>query len=209
MCASCWIGFGLLKAGSGVLDMNAVPRKDPEETEILEDGTRLRIRPLRPEDAGRLWEGFVTLSSSSRYRRFLYPKAELTEAELRELTHPDGCRHFALAVAELDEQGRERRGVAVGRFVRLDESPNLAEPAITVLDEFQGRGVGGILCERLTASARERGITHFRCYVLTENRRAMALLRRRFRGVKRECKGEVTIVEVDLRTERFPPPGPG
>lgn len=164
----------------------------------LPDGTRVRVRPLRPTDAERILHAFLQLSPTSRYLRFLYPKAVLTEEELQELITADGENHVALVVAEVDRRGEELRGLALGRFVRLPEDPTVAEPAITVLDEAQGKGIGGLLCERLTAAARAKGIRRFRCYVLSENRRALALLRHRFRSFRRERNGELTVVEVDL-----------
>ncbi|GAB4238488.1 MAG: hypothetical protein Kow00109_12900 [Acidobacteriota bacterium] len=173
-------------------------REATVEFVTLADGTRVCVRPPRPADAEEILQGFLQLSSTSRYLRFLYPKAILTRDELEEIVNADGVNHLALVVLEVDSQGEETRGIAVGRFVRLPNEPNVAEPAITVLDEAQGRGIGGLLCDRLTAAARARGIRRFRCYVLSENRRALALLRHRFRGFRRERRGELTIVEVDL-----------
>ena len=49
----------------------------------LRDGSAVLIRPVRPEDAGLLEDGFAGLSDRSRRLRFLGPKASLSAAELR------------------------------------------------------------------------------------------------------------------------------
>ena len=47
--------------------------------------------------------------------------------------------------------------------------PEVAEAAITVLDHYQGRGLGTVLLGFLARSARENGIKVFRNYVLSDN----------------------------------------
>jgi GNAT superfamily N-acetyltransferase len=138
----------------------------------LPDGTAVLLRLLRPEDAPLLLEGFERLSPDSRYRRFLSAKPRLSDAELRYLTELDGVDH--VAIAALDARGH---GVGVARFVRLRDEPGVAEPALTVIDEAQHRGLGRLLLTRLAAAAREREIVRFRSTVLAENRPMRALLR--------------------------------
>jgi acetyltransferase len=50
--------------------------------------------------------------------------------------------------------------------------------AFAVADDWQGRGVGRVLVDRLAADARAAGITRFRATVTGENPRSLALLRR-------------------------------
>jgi GNAT superfamily N-acetyltransferase len=126
-----------------------------EETIGLRDGTRATLRPIRASDKKLLLEGFERLSPRSRYTRFLTPKQKLTNRELRYLTE---------------------EGIGVGRFVRLADEPDVAEPAITVADDQQAKGLGTILLHRLSDAAWERGIRHFRCELLAENTRLRELL---------------------------------
>ena len=67
-------------------------------------------------------------------------------------------------------------GRRVARHVRLPEEPTAAEAAVTVLDEYQGKGVGTILLRMLAGSARQHGIRSFRGYVLAENAPMMDIL---------------------------------
>lgn len=139
-----------------------------EETVQLADGERIRIRPIRPSDKKMLLEGFEQLSTESRYARFMSSKPSLSERELRYLTELDGIDHFAIGAIRPHRMSRDE-GVGSARFVRLIDVPDTAEPAVTIVDGFQGKGLGAILLERLQDAAWERGIRCFRSELLAGN----------------------------------------
>ena len=139
----------------------------------LRDGTQVLLRPVRPDDAPMLLRAFERLSPHSRYLRFLGPKAGLSASELSYLTHVDGVRHFALAAIRL-EVARETDGLGIARFVTT--APGIAEPAVAVIDEMQGKGLGRALLERLHEAALERGIVRFSAEVLETNTPVISIL---------------------------------
>ena len=145
-----------------------------EEVE-LRDGTRVRLRTIRSRDRLLLAEGFKHLSSESRYMRFFGVKKELTAKDLDYLTDIDGVNHFAVGAVRVDEVGREE-GLGVARFVRFDAEPDRAEPAIAVVDEMQGLGIGTALAHCLVEAAEERGIRRFRVEFLAGNERLRVLI---------------------------------
>ncbi len=132
----------------------------------LRDGTPVLVRPIRPDDKELIRHGFDRLSPASRYRRFLSPVYELSDAELRYLTEIDYVDHFAWAALRAD---RPNEGIGVARYIRLKEEPEVAEAAVTVLDEYQGKGLGTLLLALLAAAAVATGIRTFRAYVLEGN----------------------------------------
>lgn len=142
---------------------------DYAEQATLRDGTVVVVRPIRPDDKELLRRGFLRLSPESRYRRFFAAKHDLSPAELRYLTEVDGIQHFALGATNAD--GSE--GLGVARFIQLEGEPGVAEAAIAVADEHQGKGLGSLLFQRLVAAAAERGVERFRCEMLGSNQ-AMA-----------------------------------
>lgn len=146
--------------------------EEPIET-VLRDGTRALVRMVEASDKEGLAEGMDRLSSRSRYLRFHGGVETLTERQLEYLTDVDQRNHVAW-VALTSEQGREV-GIGVARFVRIDGEPDVAEAAITVLDDYQGRGLGTVLLGVLAAAAGRRGIKVFRSYVLGENTDMLAL----------------------------------
>jgi GNAT superfamily N-acetyltransferase len=138
----------------------------------LRDGSRVRIRQLRDSDGQLLLRGFRRLSPESRYRRFLAPT--LSEGIVRYLVEIDHRSHEALIA--LDEQRNE--GVGVARYVRDPARPDAAAVAVTVADDWQGRGLGTLLLEGITMRAREEGVDTFTAPMLVENRHMMDLLER-------------------------------
>jgi RimJ/RimL family protein N-acetyltransferase len=144
--------------------------------ERLPDGAPVLIRPIRADDKRMLTDGLRRLSDESVHRRFLTPKRSFSRAELRYLTEVDGRDHVAL-VAE-HPSGPARRLIAVARFVRLAEDPHAAEVAITVADDWQGRGLGSLLSERLAAEARRVGISRFTATMAANNLPAHRLMAR-------------------------------
>ena len=135
--------------------------------ERLLDGAPVVIRPIRPDDKGMLSDGLRRLSPESAQRRFLTPKRSFSRAELRYLTEVDGRDHVALVVEYPVDPGR--RLIAVARFVRLQDDPEAAEVAVTVADEWQGRGLGSLLGRHLAHSARNRGIRRFTATMQSDN----------------------------------------
>lgn len=150
-------------------DAGAVPE---DQRATLPDGAELLIGRITPEDAPVLAEGFARLSTESRRLRFLTAKPTLSSTELRYLTEVDGHDHEALGAID----PVTRRGVGVARFVRDDRDPSRAEAAITVADDWQRRGVGKLLLERLADRARTEGITRFTALVSGDNRGMRALV---------------------------------
>jgi RimJ/RimL family protein N-acetyltransferase len=164
----------------------------------LRDGSRVWLRPVRPDDAPRLAAGFARLSERSRYLRFFAARDRLTADELHYLTHVDGENHFALAAVIRGADGSEE-GVGVARFVRLEGEPHVAELAVTVVDAWHRRGIGRLLCQRLVAAARERGIRQFRAQVLPDNAPVLALLHGLALDAETRVETDALVVEIPLR----------
>ncbi len=179
--------------------MDPVRRFDSQYAEevVLTDGTRVLLRLLRPTDKELVRGGFAALSLRSRYRRFLTSKVRLSDRELAYLTELDHERHFALGALCVDSAGKES-GVGIARFVRSAEQPDIAEPAVVVIDRLHGRGLGRILCERLAEAARERGVRAFRCEVLASNSPMRALINSLSPHAKVEQHGEAATIEFAL-----------
>ena len=84
----------------------------------------------------------------------------LRERDLDYLTQVDHHDHEALVA--VDEATGE--GVGVARFVRT--GPDVAEPAVVVADDWQGRGPARGCSTLLAERAREEGIARFVAPVL-------------------------------------------
>jgi RimJ/RimL family protein N-acetyltransferase len=169
---------------------------------VLVDGTLVTIRPITPSDRDELRRQFMRLSPESRYRRFFHAVTEPTDEMLAYLTEVDGEDHFAV-VAVIDSLDlRTDQGVGVGRFLRLPDEPDTAEAAVTVVDDFQRRGLGKILLATLADAAKERGIRKFRGEVLTSNDPMRRLLEEAGATATEEAAGTTTFdVPLDAPAE--------
>jgi RimJ/RimL family protein N-acetyltransferase len=131
----------------------------------LGDGSIVLIRQVQPRDAPLLADGFARLSAESRRLRFLTSKSELFPAELRYFTEIDHNNHEALgALDQIDG-----RGLGIARYIRQASDPEAAEIAVVVVDDWQRRGLGTELLNRLTDRARREGIRRFTALVAADN----------------------------------------
>lgn len=154
----------------------------------LPDGTPISVRPIRPEDKPLLEAGMERLSERSRRLRFLTATNRLSRSQLAYLTEVDGHDHQAWGGLVDDEP------VAVGRFVRGTDDD--AEVALTVVDEWQGRGIGTLLLGVLATEAEKVGIKRFTFVALPENAGIRSLLARF--GATVEFEDGLLTAQVDV-----------
>ncbi|HYT98858.1 MAG TPA: GNAT family N-acetyltransferase [Gemmatimonadales bacterium] len=165
----------------------------------LRDGTPVRVRPVRPEDRDRFREGLHRLSAASRYHRFLATVAELSDEQLRYLTEVDHVNHLAWIALDPTLPGEPAMGVA--RCIRFPKHPGMAEVAVTVLDAYQGRGLGTLLLGLLSRSAAAQGIRTFRAYVHEDNDAMLRI----FRDLGAEvARADIGVCQLDIPVPEDP-----
>ena len=119
------------------------------------NGTRVTVRPIRPEDA-RIEQEFVKrLSPEARYFRFMDTVRELTPQMLVRFTQIDYDREMALVA--ITGGGRSEKEVGVARYVTSPDGAS-CEFAIVVADDWQRVGLGRYLMAQLIEVARVRGL---------------------------------------------------
>jgi GNAT superfamily N-acetyltransferase len=97
----------------------------------------------------------------------------------------------------LDLEAAGHPCVGVSRYVRIPEEPEVAEAAVAVVDDYQGRGLGALLLEALGAVALENGITRFRGHALEDNRPIREVMEAMGATTAHDSPGMLRI-EVDL-----------
>src|SRR5262245_40353179 len=164
---------------------------------VLRNGETLVIRAIHPDDKDRLHEHFLSLGQESVYNRFFGPKADLSAAELRQLTELDFDRHVGLFAVQRRE-GDQAAALGRARYVVSDgTSPLRAEMAVAVSAASQNLGVGTVLLEHLVRIAVARGVRAFEADVLGANNRMMHMIRRS--GLPMDCVRNGGVLHVSLR----------
>ena len=159
--------------------------------ETLRDGRRVEIRALRPDDRADLIAAVGRISDRSLYRRFFGLKRSFTDQEAAFFVNVDFVNHVAL-VALIDEG----RSVIAGGGRYIVVQPGQAEVAFAVVDEYQGRGIGGALMRHLTSIACAAGLRTFIAEVLPENTSMLQLFKSS--GLPLSIRREDQVVHVTI-----------
>jgi RimJ/RimL family protein N-acetyltransferase len=140
------------------VDLEALTHHD-----VLPNGRRVLVRPLRPEDAA-LYPGFIAhITPEDARLRFFVAIRELSEERIAELTRLDYSR--AMAFVAIDEASGGLLGV-----VRLHHADgHSGEYAVIVRSTLKGQGLGWLLMRRMIAYARTIGLGRVHGQVLAEN----------------------------------------
>jgi len=166
--------------------------------ETLRDGGRIEIRALTPDDEADLVAAVGRTSAESMRRRFFVVKRAFTDQETAFFLNVDFVNHVAL-VAVVDEGGRL---VIAGGGRYIVVRPSEAEIAFAVVDEYQGRGIGGALMRHLTVIARAAGLQKFIAEVLVENLPMLRLFEKS--GLQTITKRESGVAYVRLQLPAYP-----
>ena len=107
--------------------------------------TAATIRTISPHDFELERQFIESLSPTTGYRRLFSPRRP-TDEEIRRFTSIDPSREFALIA--IVGNGADQRMVGVGRWVKPSADANVAEFALVVADDWQGKGLGTKIFER-------------------------------------------------------------
>lgn len=138
------------------------------------DGASLMIREVVPGDRRLLELGFSHLSQRSRYFRFLAAHPKLTADDIARFTAANSEDH--VAIGALCMQGHQSDPVGIARFIRLADRESAAEFAITIVDRYQGRGIGSTLLGVLAKFGRRVGLSEFIGLVHVDNELMLRML---------------------------------
>jgi RimJ/RimL family protein N-acetyltransferase len=164
---------------------------------ILRDGRQLQIRAQRPDDQAAIMSAVERTSAQSLFRRFFAVKRYFSSREIEFFTNVDFINHVAL-VAVIEENGGPMI-VGGGRYVVVQ--PGKAEVAFTVVDQYQGKGIGTQLMHHLITIARESGLTELNAEVLPDNHSMLRVLEKS--GMPRTAKRDAGITHVVLQLGRL------
>ena len=144
------------------------------------DGTRVAIRPIRPEDEPLMVAFHEGLSGRSVYMRYfesLSFAARTKHERLLRICFTNPERETVLVAVHTDPSTSAQRILAVGRLSKLSDNKT-AEIAALVTDDYQGRGLGTELLKRLVQVAPSQGIHRITAEMLRDNTLMQSLAKR-------------------------------
>jgi acetyltransferase len=167
-------------------------RPYPEEytTEVAtEDGLRVTLRPIAPEDEP-LWHDMLSACSPDSIHMRFRGMVKHTHEFATRYCFIDYDRELAI-VAEIEEDG-ERKLAGVGRLVS-DADHHDAEYAVLVADPWQGKGLSDLLTDYCLRIARQWGIGHVYAETTPDNNRMLAVLRANGFEVERKLQDGIVV----------------
>ena len=154
-----------------------------EQVWPMRGGGQYTVRPIHPDDAEMLQTLVRSLSSESRYFRFVSSMHELPPSMLSRFTLIDYDREMALVAVVKERKAGEdgemvetSRIVGVSRYITNPDSAS-CEFSLVVADDFGGRGMGSRLMLSIMDVAREKGLTEIDGLVLTNNPGMLKLMK--------------------------------
>jgi RimJ/RimL family protein N-acetyltransferase len=164
--------------------------------EMLRNGLRIEVRALKPSDRPDLLAAANRTSPQSLYRRFFGTRRGFTEKEIASFLNIDFLGHVALVAVV--EEGGQPVIVGGGRYVVVE--PGKAEVAFTVVDQYQGQGIGAVLLRHVTTIARTAGLEELTAEVLPDNSAMLRVFETS--GLPLDVKREPGVVHVTLQLLR-------
>jgi GNAT superfamily N-acetyltransferase len=162
----------------------------------LADGTPVLIRAVRPDDGPKIRRAFHTLRPETIHARFFDSRAEVTAVELAQIARVDFKRDAALLVTV--GTGDDEIIVGGASYFALDGAtpPRSGELAFTIVEAYQGRGLGRLLLREMVAIARTNGLATLEADMLADNIPALTLFRHS--GLPMTLRRDANLLHVRL-----------
>jgi acetyltransferase len=172
--------------------------KDWERRIALQDGMKIFIRPVRPQDEALYPTFFTAVTPEDLRLRFFAPVKEFSHNFIARFTQIDYAR--AMAFIAIHEATGEMLGVV---RIHADSQYENGEYAILIRSDLKGHGLGWLLMELMIEYARAEGLKFIRGQVLQENTTMLQMCRQLgFRTTSDPEDSSVAVVTLLLKSER-------
>ncbi len=170
--------------------------KELEEAAALKDGSKVLLRPIRPEDAPAHFDFVKSLTAEDLRLRFFGAPREFEFSDMASFTQIDYDREMAfIATRQLSSGDSETLGV-VRTSTRPDNSS--AEYAIIVRGDMKGKGLGRLLLEKMIRYVKSRGTKVLEAQTLPENKAMIGLSQRLGFSVRTDYDDDVVEMKLEL-----------
>jgi acyl-CoA hydrolase/GNAT superfamily N-acetyltransferase len=162
---------------------------------LLDDGTQVNFRSIRPTDEPMTRDLFYSLSQETVYYRYMTHLTRISHRQIHNFVYIDHRQDVAIVGAVPEAAGEQI--IAIGRYY-LDPKTNLAEVAFVVRDQWQNKGIGKFMLSYLVNIARRNGIRGFTAEVLRDNKSMQAVFNKSGLKIKSALTEGVYSFEMDF-----------
>lgn len=154
-------------------------------------GATLIVRPVAPDDEPALEEFFDRVSDEDRRFRFLSPRKHLSHEQLVPMIEVDHRRTETWVAFAKDGQA-----LVGSAMLACDDAMDTGEVAVSVCQDWRGKGVGWALLDVVAGAAQERGLRRVISIEDRENHAAIELEREKG-FVPHGVEGDPTVVLLE------------
>jgi len=176
------------------LALRPYPEKYVKCVEV-KDGTKVLLRPIKPEDEPLWFEMLASCSRETIYSRFRYFFNWQSHEVAARFCYIDYDREIAI-VAEITE-GTKRKLLGVGRLI-ADPDHETVEYAVLIVDAWQKKELGSILTEFCMEVARHWSLKRIVAQTTAENRPMIAVFEKFGFSIKHNPADSTVDVAKDL-----------
>lgn len=169
-------------------------------TWTMKDGSKVNIRPIRPEDEPRIVRFHETLSERTVYFRYLETlrlTQRIAHERLTRICHLDYDRAIALVAEKKDPSTGLTEIIGVSRLSRKFGTRD-AEFAIVISDAAQSKGLGEHMLEAVIDVARREKLKRLTAEVHAENAPMLKLCKKLGFKIDLELGDPTATVEIEL-----------
>jgi acyl-CoA hydrolase/GNAT superfamily N-acetyltransferase len=168
-------------------------------TMYLDDGTKIKFRPIHPTDASRMRDLFHKLTSAAIDYRFGWDVDQVPQKQIQDFVYIDHRKEVGIVGTIPNTAGTEEEIIAFGGYY-LNDKTNRSEVALVVQDEWQNRGIGSFLIKYLSRIAKRDGIRGFTAGVQSANKKMQTVMNKLDGKVESAQGGNVFNMSTDFTT---------
>lgn len=137
-----------------------------KENVLLKNGQGIILKPAKPEDTPDVELFMTRVSQESLRMRFMASIAQVSANLIKELCSGNFKNTGCLLAVTVDNSNS--KVVGLGNYIAVGNG-HTAEVAFLIEDDYQGKGIGTLLLERLAGLAAANGFVEFEAEVLPDN----------------------------------------
>jgi RimJ/RimL family protein N-acetyltransferase len=174
-----------------------IPSSVLTTTMYLDDGTKIKFRPIHPTDTSRMRNLFHKLTSAAVDYRFGWDMNQMPQKQIQDFVYIDHRKEIGI-VGTIPNPARTEEEIIAFAGYYLNDKTNRSEVALVVQDEWQNRGIGSFMIKYLSRIAKKDGIRGFTAGVQSTNKKMQAVMQKLDGKVESVQGGNVFSMRTDF-----------